>query len=58
MLLRLQEMAFSEGKKLLILNKGLLVLSIPEQNTIFSRFYPQKYPFMPGKASPRVYSAS
>jgi hypothetical protein len=35
-------MAFSEVKKLLILNKGLLVLSIPEQSTIFSRIYPQK----------------
>jgi hypothetical protein len=36
-------MAFSEAKKLLILNKGLLlVLSIPEQSTTFSRICPQK----------------
>jgi hypothetical protein len=35
-------MAFSQGKKLLIFNKGLLVESILEQNTIFSRIYPQK----------------
>jgi hypothetical protein len=42
MLLRLQKMAFSEGKKLLILNKGLLVWSIPEQSTTFSRICPQK----------------